>query len=568
MLVVTPQVSFGELIRQSLNDSGSYDVHIVRKSEDAAQVAETKKCFMALMDMELGEQLILSAGIQLRAKNPDIHLVIMADDELPPAMDEIRPWVLLRKPFYLPDFLQLIQAAPPTSGESFEPPEEGGMDGPRNAYGERTDVIEPAWLNDVSKAAQHLTRLTLESSAQAALITRQEGLWAYAGGLPQDSANELAQIVSRLWDAQKGNDLLRFVRLDSTKAEHMLYATQMTPGVILALAFDAETPFSTIRSQASSLAQSLSIPNTGPLALTSSEPAPVLPADRLEASNDQEIDEGFYPEEAYDIPSISDILNEIPPPIPSVSERESVHEDSGVAAEGTRISTEERRIDVTRPSPASPKPLASPDRLRAPAVSIRELMTEEPVSPGEREQELATTMPSNPLEGRPTAPLRQPDPGELEQTRPHPPAERTGRMIVEAASAAMAQLNYACLLIPRLTTHYMTGDVADHLSVWIPEMCLAFGWRLEYLAVRPEYLQWVVNVMPNTSPGYVMRVMRLQTSERIFEEFPRLKRENPSGDFWAPGYLILSSLQPHPPQLVKDYIQQIRRRQGITQSHH
>jgi hypothetical protein len=44
-----------------------------------------------------------------------------------------------------------------------------------------------------------------------------------------------------------------------------------------------------------------------------------------------------------------------------------------------------------------------------------------------------------------------------------------------------------------------------------------------------------------------------------------LKRDNPSGDFWAPGYLIMGGLQPHPPQLVKDYIKQTRQRQGISQ---
>jgi hypothetical protein len=62
-----------------------------------------------------------------------------------------------------------------------------------------------------------------------------------------------------------------------------------------------------------------------------------------------------------------------------------------------------------------------------------------------------------------------------------------------------------------------------------------------------------------------MRIMRQQTSEKVFHEFPRLKRDNPSGDFWAPGYLIMGGLQPHPAQLVKDYIKQTRQRQGISQ---
>jgi REP element-mobilizing transposase RayT len=174
-------------------------------------------------------------------------------------------------------------------------------------------------------------------------------------------------------------------------------------------------------------------------------------------------------------------------------------------------------------------------------------------------------MPSKSQRRRPATPIRQLAPGELDETRPHSITEVASKMLPESASPGMAQLNYACLLVPRFTAHYMTGDLADRMSEWMPNVCIAFGWRLEFLAVRPEYLQWVVNVTPNTSPGYLMRIMRQQTSEKTFREFPRLKRDNPSGDFWAPGYLIMGGIQPHPPQLVKDYIRQTRQRQGISQ---
>ena len=141
------------------------------------------------------------------------------------------------------------------------------------------------------------------------------------------------------------------------------------------------------------------------------------------------------------------------------------------------------------------------------------------------------------------------------------------RIVLEPVSAGVYNLTYACLLVPRFSSHYLTGDIADCISEWLPNICVAFGWRLEYLTVRPEYLQWVVNVSPATSPGYLMRIMRQQTSEKVFGGFPRLKKENPSGDFWAPGYLIMGGTKPHPPQLVKDYIKQIRQRQGIEKQH-
>jgi len=111
--------------------------------------------------------------------------------------------------------------------------------------------------------------------------------------------------------------------------------------------------------------------------------------------------------------------------------------------------------------------------------------------------------------------------------------------------------------------------VLERLGEWIPQICIAYGWRLEYISVRPDYLQWIVSVPPATSPAYLMRMLRQHTSEKIFNEFARFKNDNPSGDFWAPGYLIMGGSQPAPAQLIRDFITQTRQRQGITvQSRH
>ena len=575
LLVVTPQASFGELIRQSLSDTGSFRIHMASDKAQAILAAEKNNCALVLLDMELGEKDVLDTGRSVRTINPDLDLVILADEDLPPAMDAIRPWVLLRKPFYLPDFIQLIRAVPIIPDPLIDVLEEDDKSvvkeemkpSPQNDQ----QTVDIPWLRDVSKAAQHLTRLTLESSAQAALITREKELWAYAGQLSQNAANELAGTVSRHWDGQKGNDLLRFVRLESTKAEHMLYATSMTTDVILALVFDAETPFSTIRSQANSLARSLAIAKTGPLNSLERNPPPKHEQVQVESEAD-EFDESS---EEMEIPSIADILNEIPPPIPPERAKVDVPQMSADDADESESDLDfDMDLDpsaaATRPSTPLPKKFnRRPSQESSPAIRLSDMiLTEQPVknqdSSPDFSDELAATMPSK-SQRRPATPIRQPAPGELDETRPHSITEVAGRMITESASAAMAQLNFACLLVPRFTAHYMTGDLADRLSEWMPNICIAFGWRLEFLAVRPDYLQWVVNVTPNTSPGYLMRIMRQQTSEKIFSEFPRLKRDNPSGDFWAPGYLIMGGLQPHPPQLVKDYIKQTRHRQGISQ---
>jgi REP element-mobilizing transposase RayT len=159
------------------------------------------------------------------------------------------------------------------------------------------------------------------------------------------------------------------------------------------------------------------------------------------------------------------------------------------------------------------------------------------------------------------------DPQSVIETRQQTVAESmtdvAHRILLEPASAALVNLTYACLLIPRFDYHHLVGDAADRLTEWVPQVCVAFGWRLEHIAVRPEYLQWVARVPPSTAPGYLIRILRQQTSDRLFNEFPRFKADNPSGDFWAPGYLIMGSSEPHPQKLVRDFIKQTRKRQGL-----
>ena len=151
----------------------------------------------------------------------------------------------------------------------------------------------------------------------------------------------------------------------------------------------------------------------------------------------------------------------------------------------------------------------------------------------------------------------------LEDTRPHIIAALTSLSQLEPTSPALSQINYTCVLIPRLPQHYLTGELADRLAFWVNQLCLAFGWRLEGIAIRPEYLQWTVQVSPSISPGNLVRIVRQRTSLQIFNQFTQLGDQNPSGDFWATGYLIVSGAQPPSAQLLRDYIGQTRKRQGI-----
>jgi len=136
--------------------------------------------------------------------------------------------------------------------------------------------------------------------------------------------------------------------------------------------------------------------------------------------------------------------------------------------------------------------------------------------------------------------------------------------VPENHSVGLVHLGYTFLLIPRFPNQYLTNNLAKNITTWIPNLCLAFGWRLDRLTVRPLYLSWSINAPSTIAPNKIIARIRKETSKRILKDFPEYFRENPSNDFWAPGYLLVNdSSSPTKPMIV-EYIKQTRRYQGLT----
>jgi REP element-mobilizing transposase RayT len=530
LLMVTPQKALGEKLRGKSQRNSIGDLRVTDDFAEAIKTTRQRNCPLALLDSEMEQQgiSITDIGYALRQINPQIEFVLIENKrgETPAGAAALAPVATLPASFEFPAFQAIVNDILPDTR-----PRAAAKPAP-SAEAQAASSEEFPWLDDVNRAAQHLTRLTLESAAQAALITRDDELWAYAGQFPRDAAQELVSSIQRHWDREEKTDLLRFVRLAATGAEHMLYATRLTSAMILALVFDSETPFSTIRSQAGKLAVSL---------------ATTPPADAFPTSSHRRAPEA---DDLADMPHLSSLLMDVPVPDPLPPPKASTPEPRDQAP----AAAVERRTDLF------PRPIISLET--SPSVPLSSLR--------EPDYEIAAdnlAVDTDANAGKPGLA----DPSQLAETRKYAPndarqnsvSEVARRIVLEPASPALYNLDYACLLIPRFENHFLAGDLADRMADWMQQICVAFGWRLEYIAVRPEYLQWIASVPPAVSPSYVMRIVRQQSSERIFVEFPRFHKENPSGDFWAPGYLVMGGGQPHPQKLIKDFIKQTRQRQGI-----
>ncbi len=134
---------------------------------------------------------------------------------------------------------------------------------------------------------------------------------------------------------------------------------------------------------------------------------------------------------------------------------------------------------------------------------------------------------------------------------------------MESSPQIPHELSYSCLLIPRFSDHYLSGDITKDLETWMLEICISYGWRLDALTIRPGYIQWVMTVPLTMNPAQFMKITRRQTSQKIFEDYPRFSRKNVSLDFWAPGFSIVSGRSPQSGDDINKFILEIRRQQGI-----
>jgi REP element-mobilizing transposase RayT len=159
--------------------------------------------------------------------------------------------------------------------------------------------------------------------------------------------------------------------------------------------------------------------------------------------------------------------------------------------------------------------------------------------------------------------LKTNEPFSLVQTKEEDRYDLDQGVTLEPMRSDSYDLSYTCLLIPRFPSHQLKGDLVDFLSQWLQQICLSYGWRLEFTTINPDYFQWGFHVNVSVTPARFIHTIRSETSKFILSNFGRIAKDNLSNDFWAPGHLVVLGIRPHPDEMIVQYIRLTRRQQGL-----
>jgi CheY-like chemotaxis protein/REP element-mobilizing transposase RayT len=506
VLVVTPYPSLGKLIQQSLEQSGAYRVQVTESANEALELCAQSPFSVAILDADVPDQTIVSLWQDLNLTYPDLPLVVIPPNNDPhsPLLAGLSPKAFLNKPFYLPDLLKTINNL--ISGEE-RPREPSPLEAGSLSPSLLTESDSVPWYEDPSQVLDRLTHISLGPGIHEAIITYTNEMWAYTGQLSVEAAQEISATTIHFWNSGENGDLARFIRLKTDGQQYFLYATHLSGSLVLTLIYDSNMPFSRIRFQTSQLARMLA----GNGNSTPSEP----------------------------------------PPGGSALKNQSSETETS-----SKLAAENQVTSKSRPTPeAGIGVLLPPEKVEDTPIRTGDSV---PV-PGLEAEAVKPEVKSENID-RPEKPDAQDNLNrENADIADHPGSG------FEPVISGISNLTYIVVLIPRLPHHQLAGDLAARINLWMPQLCLAFGWKLEKILILPDHLEWTVRLPPDISPVKMLEIVCQHTSQRIFNRFPFLAEENPSGDFWAPGFLIGTGSDGFTSEKLNDYIARIRKQQTMAE---
>ena len=505
VLIVTPYSDFGGIINQSLEKNPSLNVTVASTIfEIQAYLKNNTAYHYALLDLDLGEKKVLDLGFSLRGNFPSIEIILTSKKGPSPEMDELRPWKLLRKPFIQSDLDSLF---PDATRDYQLKPQVIDLD-----FIDRTNTAPHAWWEDEIRVTKTLMSAISNLDIQEAILFSSESVLAQAGKMDLAAVEECSGLVGKFNLDSNTSEMLKPVHLKTTKTEHFIHANILAVGILLALMFDAETPVKNIRVQSRYLANILKNPQ---LSTPEGKTLPVISNPNLEENNLELVHEKnlFFPLKKR-------TANSHHPRLMIYSGRISKAEKGSELAPNlgeSHPTIDSSKSVIYQPVLDDISKIGKNEAPQNPAGRINMNISMDGATINKSDWVQDTLHWNNPLR---TA------------------SGQSRHFSLCSSDLSFFDVYYTCLLIPRLKSQSLDGDIADFLREVLPELFLANGWRMEAMEIGPSSLQWSVRIPPTIAPTEHINMIRTQSSRKILGNFARLNRDELLKDFWAPGFLL------------------------------
>ena len=121
-------------------------------------------------------------------------------------------------------------------------------------------------------------------------------------------------------------------------------------------------------------------------------------------------------------------------------------------------------------------------------------------------------------------------------------------------SHTVYNIQYHFFWVTKYRYQLLTGDVGERLRDLIRQTCEAFEIRILKGVVSKDHVHILVSAPPHMAPSEIMRRIKGRSANKLFEEFPKLKKRYWGRHFWARGYFCVS-VGDMTEEMIKNYLE-------------
>lgn len=287
ILVVDSDEGFGNMLKDGLNSSGSYQATWAQTGHEALQCIVTAPFDLVIIDMALTDipPMHLVQAVRKIKQNMRIMMIPLIGQQIPEQVRALEVQGVLTKPFFVGDLPDLIDkaightgavaVAPPTLPPEVQPRAATNHDEPEKTSLKAEPETQPLQAPVVpafpqekirflraneAKILRLLNDLNREVRAEAILLIAGQELVAQAGLLSREQCRELTGLVAQSSQAAAqaasflGEKAGRFAQSLHEGSEYRVYTLTLGEGILLSLALSSNVPLGMIRHQCRQIA--------------------------------------------------------------------------------------------------------------------------------------------------------------------------------------------------------------------------------------------------------------------------------------------------------------------------
>ena len=128
-------------------------------------------------------------------------------------------------------------------------------------------------------------------------------------------------------------------------------------------------------------------------------------------------------------------------------------------------------------------------------------------------------------------------------------------MTLKSASHSVYETEYHLVWCPKYRKKVLVGDVRKLVKEIFYKIADEFEFEIDRCEVAEDHVHILMTFPPRYSISEVVGIVKSITASKIFEEFPRIKKQLWGGKLWEQGYFVRTVGEHMTDKVIRQYIE-------------